>query len=165
MQKITYEYNTKVHSLKNGTSCSLVIFWQPPGPTTTEYPTKLPRDETTDLPADKIRMRLIRRLYLMTRKVRNTLTKSQKRYKRYFEKEFKYIPTVNPGPEVYLDKLPSSMETPSDILSGEPRCMIQTKTYSIQKILEATAEMLTIREDGIPNIVSIYRTRPVPRGN
>lgn len=96
-----------------------------------------------------MQMGLLIRLSSMNIKVDKNHIKSHTRYKRNFYKAIKYIPTVLPGSELYLEKQNPSSRTQYEILSVEPRYMLQPKTSGPYKVLDSTVDMVTIREDGI----------------
>lgn len=118
-----------------------------------------------EFPEEKIRMRLLIWLSLITNKFGKKMTKSKNSDKKCFDKSVKYIPKLQPGSEVYLDKPPPSAWTKSELLSGEPRYKIQSRTTGTYNVLSETSNFVTIRDDGIQKKVSIDRTKPDSKVN
>lgn len=165
VQPLTYAYNTQVHRSTNVIPFSLVLSRQPPGPESTEYPTCLPTYFMTYIPVDKLRLRLHSRLSVMKAKIEANLTKSQRRYMKYFDRAVKFIPSIEPWMEVYIFKPPPSSKTQHVFLSSQPRSKTQHKTSGPFRVLAETSDTVIIREEGIHNTVSKYLPTVVPSGN
>lgn len=162
---LIYAYNTHVHLSTNFSPFRFVLSRQPLGPATTVYPTDFPTDVTTYMPDDKMRLQLMSRLETMKAKTGTTLTKSKRRYKKYFYRAVRYVPNITLCMQVFIDKPPPSAKTQPELLSNQPRSKLQHKTTGPFKVLASTSDTVTIREEGIPNTVSKDLATVVPSGN
>lgn len=65
------------------------------------------------------------------------------------------MPTFTTGESVFVDKPPPSSKTEAELFSGSPRAMLLPKTTGRFQLISSDGHKVKIREDGIPNTVSI----------
>jgi len=93
------------------------------------------------------------------------LTKAQQRYKKYFDRKVRHVPTFATGDYVYVDKPPPSAKTKAEVLADAPRSKLLPKSEGPFPVLTSTGHTITIRQDGVANTISADRATLVPTGN
>lgn len=80
-------------------------------------------------------------------------------------KSIKFVPSIQPEMEVYIDKPPTSAKTQSEFLSNQYRSKLQHKTDGPFKVLSAASNNVKIRKESTHNTVSKDRGTVVPSVN
>lgn len=70
------------------------------------------------LPAAQMKMRTLRNVSKMIGRADDTMAKAQKRYKRYFDRSVQTIMSIRPGQMVYVDRVPDSALTETEITAN-----------------------------------------------
>lgn len=98
----------------------------------------------------------------MPTKTDKTLKEAQTRYKKHFAESERNLPTISPVDYVYLDRWPS-LKTAAERMAGEPRSKLLPKAADPFRVTDLTSHTITIDEDGLSNIIPIYRATPTTR--
>lgn len=149
-----------MHHSINKPPYSLILIRHPPRPTTTGSPSPLPADAINATDPAVLRQKLLAKSQTMKRKLSNTLQKQQKRYKRYFDRDFRAQPTFQVVQLIYVDRPPLPLLA-EDTKRSPLFNRLLPQTAGTSKILEIKKSVITINDDGIPSTISIDHATPV----
>ena len=147
IQPLTYAYNAQVHRSTNATPFSLVLSRHPPGPILEQSTDPISKPSTPER-TKYVKTRMLSRIQDLMAGTDKRLESAQAAYKRYRDRKARVLAPIKPGQSVFVDRatLPKSDELPNSKLLP--------KTEDPYAVIGATAQTVTIDENGIQNTVS-----------
>lgn len=126
---LTYAYNSQIHRSTDTSPFSLVLTRHPPSSAVKKKQTTLADDSTRNPNSAKnVRIRLLRQLFTMVAKTDKKLNKSQDAYKRYFERNVRFVLSFDPGHTVFVEKPPRYTKTEGERIADLPPSKLLPKT-------------------------------------
>ena len=159
---LTYAYNLQTHRATNTTPFSTALSRHPPIPPVESIPSAFPTDAEDSVSAGELKKRILGRFAKALKLADGTLDKTQRRYKKYFDRRVHLAPSFQPGSWVFLNRPPARALTPAERTSNEiaGRNKLLTKAYGPFQVVASSPETVTINEYGLRNTVSNDRARP-----
>ena len=164
VQPLTYAYNAQVHATTGLPPFNLTIARPPPCPILDNVSSLAQTDAMRPIPSSRtMRARILRRLSVMFDMADSKSSKARAKYKRYADRSVVHTPIFEPGSFVFIMRPPTEGKTAEEKEKNIAQSKLRFKTTGPYEVISSTNETVTVKDQGVPVVVSVDRCVPDPR--